>query len=111
MQQEMEHKMKRVIIIGAGMAGLTAGFYAAKNGFDTTIFEAHSLPGGLCTGWWRSGYYFEGCFHYIRLLGTSKTSMFHKLWKDLGVLEKLRLVSQDYIQAFRDGSGDRKSVV
>lgn len=39
--------MKTIIIIGAGMGGLAAGIYGQANGFKTTIFEAHSLPGEL----------------------------------------------------------------
>ena len=35
----------KLIIIGAGVAGLSAGCYARMNGYDVTIFERHSLPG------------------------------------------------------------------
>ena len=40
-------------IVGAGMAGLSAGIYGQLNGFTTRIYEKHSLPGGLCTAWQR----------------------------------------------------------
>jgi len=50
---------KSVIIVGAGIAGLSAGCYSMKNGFQTTIFESHSIPGGLCTAWKRKGYTFD----------------------------------------------------
>ena len=48
--------MKKIIIIGAGIAGLSAGIYALKNGFDVTIYESHFLPGGMCTAWQRRGW-------------------------------------------------------
>ena len=51
---------KNVIIIGAGITGLSAGVYAAKAGFKTTILESHIIPGGLSTSWKRKGYLFEG---------------------------------------------------
>lgn len=54
---------KKVIIIGAGIAGLSSGCYLQMNGYDTRIFEQHSLPGGLCTSWVRGGYHFDGCLH------------------------------------------------
>ncbi len=38
---------KRVAVIGAGPAGLTAGFYLAKLGHSVTIFEALPEPGGM----------------------------------------------------------------
>ena len=56
---------KSIIIIGAGIAGLSAGCYAQMNGFRTKIFELHDLPGGLCTAWERKGYIFDGCIHYL----------------------------------------------
>lgn len=52
--------MKKVIIVGAGISGLTAGIYACQSGFDVTIYESHTIPGGACTSWRRNGYLFEG---------------------------------------------------
>jgi phytoene dehydrogenase-like protein len=52
--------MPNLIIIGADIAGLSAGIYAQRNGYQTTIYEAHSLPGGMCTAWHRKGYTFQG---------------------------------------------------
>ncbi len=42
-----------ILIIGAGIAGLSAGCYAQMNGYRSQIFELHYLPGGLCTSWRR----------------------------------------------------------
>jgi phytoene dehydrogenase-like protein len=38
---------KRVDIIGAGIAGLSAGSYLQINGYNTEVFELHDKPGGL----------------------------------------------------------------
>jgi formate dehydrogenase major subunit len=38
---------KRVAIVGAGPAGLAAAYYLAKNGHACTLFDAHTLPGGM----------------------------------------------------------------
>lgn len=38
---------KRVAIVGAGPAGLTAGYYLAKKGHSVTVFEALPEPGGM----------------------------------------------------------------
>ena len=48
--------MKKIIIIGGGLAGLAAGCYGQMNGFRTSIFEMHDKTGGLCTAWKRKGY-------------------------------------------------------
>ena len=54
---------KKIYIIGSGIAGLTVGSYMQMNGYDTEIFEAHNIAGGLCTAWKRKGYTFDGCIH------------------------------------------------
>jgi len=38
---------KRVAIIGSGPAGLTAGYYLAKQGHEVTVFEELPEPGGM----------------------------------------------------------------
>lgn len=38
---------KRVAVVGAGPAGLTAGYYLTKLGHYVTVFEALSKPGGM----------------------------------------------------------------
>ena len=58
-------KVKKVIIIGAGVSGLSAGIYGQMNGFNTEIFEMHAIPGGECTGWRRKGYYFDGRNNFV----------------------------------------------
>lgn len=38
---------KRVAVIGSGPAGLTAAYYLARKGHETTVFEALPEPGGM----------------------------------------------------------------
>ncbi len=74
---------KKVIIIGGGIAGLSAGIYSAMNGFDTEILEMHSVAGGQCTAWDRKKYRFDYCLHW--LVGTSQGA-FHEIWKETNVI-------------------------
>ena len=74
---------KKIVIIGGGVAGLSAGIYAAMNGFDTEIIEMHSVAGGQCTAWDRKKYRFDYCLHW--LVGTSHGA-FHEIWKETNVL-------------------------
>jgi phytoene dehydrogenase-like protein len=82
--------MKKIIIIGAGIAGLTAGVYARLNGFDTELYEMHDKPGGECTGWNRGGYHFDGCLHW--LVGTKPGTSLNAIWKDTGALDDLTVI-------------------
>lgn len=76
--------MKKVVIIGGGIAGMTAGVLLQKAGFQTEIYEKNALPGGLCTGWKREGYFIDNCIHW--LTGTRPGSGLHELWKEIGAL-------------------------
>lgn len=76
--------MKKVIIIGGGIAGMTAGVLLQKAGFKTEIYEKNALPGGQCTGWKREGYFIDNCIHW--LTGTRPGSALHELWKEIGAL-------------------------
>ena len=72
-----------LVIIGAGVAGLSAGVYAARSGYRVTVLEMHSAPGGLCTSWRRRGYLFDGSV--AGLAGTGPSAPVYRLWQDLGV--------------------------
>ena len=73
---------KHVVVIGAGIAGLSAASYLARNGYQVTVVERHSLPGGLCTSWKRGPYTIDYCVHW--LMGSKEGSEFNQMWKELG---------------------------
>ncbi|MDR0448275.1 MAG: NAD(P)/FAD-dependent oxidoreductase [Treponema sp.] len=77
--------MKKVIVIGGGIAGLSAGIYARSSGFDVTILESHSIAGGNCTSWKRKRYLFEGGMHWLS--GSSEKDSLHKIWRHVGALD------------------------
>jgi phytoene dehydrogenase-like protein len=72
-------------IIGGGIAGLTVGIFAARSGFDATIYEKHSIPGGFSTSWKRDGYLFEGGMHF--LTGSDDKTPLYQLWRDIGAIK------------------------
>ncbi len=55
---------KKVIIIGAGLAGLATGIYAQMNGYDAHIFEHGNQPGGVSATWKRTGFMIDGGIHF-----------------------------------------------
>ncbi len=85
---------KKVIIIGAGIAGLSAGCYLQLNGYDTEIFELHNLPGGLCTSWKRGNYIFDGCIRWV--VGSGPANNYYHLWDELIDMKTLKFSKAMY---------------
>lgn len=94
---------RKVLIIGAGIAGLSAGCYAQMNGYDSEIFELHDIPGGLCTAWERKGYVFDGCIHY--LFGSGEGQPFNQMWQELGATQGREMIDHDELMRVIDGDG------
>jgi all-trans-retinol 13,14-reductase len=55
--------MKEIVIIGAGLGGLTAGALLAKDGYKVTILEQHAIVGGCATTFKRKGFTCEVGLH------------------------------------------------
>jgi glycine/D-amino acid oxidase-like deaminating enzyme len=43
--------MSKILIIGGGVSGLSAGIYARLCGDEAIICEKHMIAGGNLTGW------------------------------------------------------------
>ena len=78
--------MKKVIVIGAGISGLTAAVYARRSGFEVVVLEKAGNPGGVSTSWCRKGYTFEGGVHW--LIGAKEDQPLHAVWKETGALQE-----------------------
>lgn len=48
-----------IIVIGSGIGGLSAAALLAKYGFQVTVCESHSIPGGAAHGFYVQGYQFD----------------------------------------------------
>lgn len=104
MKNPFAEKKKKVIIVGAGLSGLTAGIYLLDNGFDVEIYEKHAIVGGECTGWTRKGTYIDGCAHWI--VGTNPKSDLFPLWEHIGAFDKdTKIYPTEYITKFRMDDG------
>ena len=94
---------KSAIVIGAGIAGLSAGCYAQMNGYKTHIFEMHDKPGGLCTAWDRKGYTIDGCLHW--LVGSAPGNNFYPYWQELGMLQGQKVIDMDRFYTYESTDG------
>ena len=82
--------MNKIIIIGAGISGLTAGIYAQKCGFESVIYEKNSNVGGLCTSWNRDEFCIDGSIQW--LCGTKPNTSLNNLWNAVGAFEKTKIL-------------------
>lgn len=96
--------MKKVCIIGGGVAGFAAGIYLRANGYDTEIFEKNAVAGGACMGWERQGCYIDGCIHW--LTGVAPKSELRKLWLETHALfPDTKIYFQDDLMRMRHSDG------
>lgn len=81
-------EQKKVVVIGAGWAGLGATSHLAQQGYDVTLLEAAPHPGGLVAGWKTPGgrsveggihgfwYPYRNIFNQVKKLGLEPFTRF-----------------------------------
>lgn len=101
--------MANVIIIGAGVAGLSAGICAQMAGHQATVYERHFRAGGNLTGWDRKGYHIDNCIHW--LTGTNPVTDFYRMWERLGALGKgIEVHQHQTLYTYKHASGAQLSL-
>lgn len=95
---------KSILIIGAGIGGLSAGCYAQRNGFHSEVVEMNATAGGLCTGWKRKDFTFDGCLHW--LVGTQPGTEFYRLWSEIGAVQDMDFHYYEYFTRYTDLEGN-----
>lgn len=86
---------KTVVIIGAGMGGLTAALRLARSGFRVRLLEARATAGGLASGFELEGFAFDGG-PYILLDRPGLDWAFRALGMELSERVPLRRIEQVY---------------
>lgn len=95
----------KIVIIGAGIAGLCAGVYARKNDFCTEVVEMNHISGGLAMSWRRQEYTFETCLHW--LLGSNPESSFHELWNEVLDMDRVNFIEPEEVAHIETEDGER----
>jgi len=81
-----------VVVIGAGIGGLTCAAYLAKKGKKVKVFEQHSVAGGCCTSFSRKGFKFDaGVLH---LTGGKDNGAFQRVLSALEIEDEFKFKEQ-----------------
>lgn len=94
--------MAKIIVIGGGVGGLSAGIYGAMAGHSVTVIEKHGTAGGNLTGWKRDGYTIDNCIHW--LTGTNPVTDTYKTWVDMGAIGDTEIVKCNTLYTYSDGA-------
>jgi C-3',4' desaturase CrtD len=79
----LQQKKSRIIVIGAGIGGLTAGALLAKKGYDVTIYDQAIVPGGCASTFKRRGFTFD--VGATQLAGLEPGGIHHRIFEELGI--------------------------
>ena len=79
-----------VIIIGAGLGGLTAGAKLAKEGKKVLLLEQHNKPGGCATTFQRGDFTLEVGLHEMD--GPAPRDMKTRIFNDLDVFKSVEFI-------------------
>jgi C-3',4' desaturase CrtD len=73
--------MKKVVVIGAGIGGLTAGALLARRGYEVLIFDQGLIPGGCASTFSRRGFTFD--VGATQVAGLEPGGIHHRIFQEL----------------------------
>lgn len=79
-----------VIVVGAGMGGLSAGAHLANKGLKVLVLEQHHKVGGCTSSFSRGDFNFDTALH--EMAGGGEGSALGNLLKEAGVFDKIELI-------------------
>ena len=87
-----------VVVVGAGLGGLSAATNLASRGRKVLLLERHNIPGGYATSFVRGRYEFEVALHELSGMGTEQApGPLCRYLERLGVTDHIELVRLDTI--------------
>jgi len=90
-----------VIVIGAGLGGLTAGAKLAKEGKKVLLIEQHDRPGGCATTFKRKDFTFEVGLHEMD--GLHARDIKTKIFRELKVFDEVEFLKVPEFYHFNNG--------
>lgn len=77
----MNEKQSRIVVIGAGIGGLTAGALLAKRGYKVIVFDQAIVPGGCASTFKRRGFTFD--VGATQVAGLEPGGIHHRIFREL----------------------------
>jgi len=90
----------KVIIIGSGLAGLTAASYMCREGHDVIIYEQYSEIGGVTATIHEDGFSWD--IGPLLLEGLAPHEKLGKILTELGISDKINIINEDRGQVLPD---------
>ncbi len=82
-----------VVIIGAGLGGLTSAASLAKSGLSVLLLDKHYKPGGYATSFVRGRFEFEVALHALSGLDLdNKRGFMYQMLENLGITKRVEFV-------------------
>jgi phytoene dehydrogenase-like protein len=91
-----------VVVVGAGLGGLSAAGHLQESGYDIVLLEHHSVPGGYAHNFTRRGFRFEVALHALD--GMEPGGWAYPMFKTLGAFDAVEFHRLDpfYTASFPD---------
>ena len=96
-------RQKSVIIIGAGMGGISAAIHLAQRGFHVTVYEKNPHPGGRCDWIERDGHHFD-TGPTLMVMPRVYDAEFSAMGTPMAALLDMQQVDPNYHLVFDDGT-------
>jgi len=80
---QLEGRSPRVIVIGAGIGGLTAAALLAHRGYQVAVFDQAIVPGGCASTFKRRGFTFD--VGATQVAGLEPGGIHHQIFSELGI--------------------------
>lgn len=73
----------RIVVVGAGIGGLTAGALLARRGYNVLVLDQALVPGGCASTFKRKGFTFD--VGATQVAGLEKGGIHYRIFQELGV--------------------------
>jgi len=84
-----------VIVIGAGIGGLTAAAILSRNGKKVLVLEKNPVAGGYAINFRRGKFEFDASLHMI--CGCNKEGQTYKILEESGIINKVQFAKPKYL--------------